>query len=365
MQCIKLKKMKKTLLLLFLLNASKLFNQEFTFTEAQQTLIDTNIVSFPEQTELAFAIIKNGEVFYYGIKKENGSYSAINNQQSVFEIGSITKVFTSMLMTQLHLENKLDIHKPVRKYLKVKWKEKRNFTFMHLANHSSGLPRLPYNILSMAEHYPLNPYANYGEEELLHYLKNQVSYIEELGKASHYSNLGSGLMAYTLTKIEGKSYEQLLQERIFSKRSMMNSTTDRSKVNHLLVKGRGVEGDTVPNWDLNVLVGAGAILSNAEDMAKFALYAMESNEVNQLMQTETITINDKMSVGLGWHLYKNKDENRQVLWHNGGTGGYSSSMSVDVENKNAVIILSNVNPEALTNQNLDIISLYFIKTLKP
>ncbi|MFP5470211.1 MAG: serine hydrolase domain-containing protein [Bacteroidia bacterium] len=348
-----------------MLSASKLFSQEFTFTEAQQTLIDTNIVAFPEQTELAFAIIKNGEVFYYGIRKENGSYSSINNQQSVFEIGSISKVFTSMLMTQMHLENKLDMHQPVRKYLKVKWNEKRNFTFVHLANHSSGLPRLPHNILKLVEKYPLNPYAHYGEEELLYYLKHQVNYIDELGKASHYSNLGSGLMAYTLTKIEKKSFEELLQQRIFSKLSMSNSSTDRTKLQSLIVSGRNVKGDTVPNWDLNVLAGAGAILSNVEDMAKFALHAMKKNDVNQLMQTETIAINDKMSVGLGWHLYKNKEENRQVLWHNGGTGGYSSSMCVDVENNNAVIILSNVNPEALENQNLDIISLYFIKSLKP
>jgi CubicO group peptidase (beta-lactamase class C family) len=111
-----------------------------------------------------------------------------------------------------------------------------------------------------------------------------------------------------------------------------------------------------------VLAGAGAILSNVEDMAKFALYAMENNTVNQLMQTETIAINDNMGVGLGWHLYKNK-EGRQVLWHNGGTGGYSSSMCVDVENNNAVIILSNVNPDVLINENLDIISLYLLKTL--
>jgi CubicO group peptidase (beta-lactamase class C family) len=338
------------------------FSQQFSFSDEQKTLIDTNVVSFPENSELAFAIIKNGEVFYHGIKKENGVYSSINNQQSVFEIGSISKVFTSMLMTQLHMEKKLDMHKPVVKYLKVKLKEKRNFTFVHLANHSSGLPRLPYNILKLVDKYPLNPYAHYGEEELLHYLKNQVSYIDDLGKASHYSNLGSGLMAYTLTKIEKKSYENLLQERIFSKLSMTNSTVDRNKIKHLLVNGRSTKGDTVPNWDVNVLAGAGAILSNVEDMAKFALYAMENNTVNQLMQTETIAINDNMGVGLGWHLYKNK-EGRQVLWHNGGTGGYSSSMCVDVENNNAVIILSNVNPDVLINENLDIISLYLLKTL--
>jgi CubicO group peptidase (beta-lactamase class C family) len=353
----------KPILFLFLFSVGTLFSQDFSFSEEQKILIDTNIYSFPNNSQLAFAIIKNGEVFYYGIEKQNGEYSSINNHQSVFEIGSITKVFTCMLMTQMHVKKKLDMHKPVRKYLKIKLNEKRDFTFVHLANHSSGLPRLPHNILPLVEKHPLNPYANYGEKELLHYFKKQLNYIDDLGKASRYSNLGTGLLAYTLTKIENKSYEALLQERIFSQLYMINSSTQRTSVNTSLVLGRNKIGDTVPNWDLNVLSGAGAILSNVEDMAKFSLYAMQNNEVNALMQTETISINANMVVGLGWHIYKNK-EGKQVLWHNGATGGYSSSMCVDVENKNAVVILSNVNSENLKKENLDIISLYLLKSLK-
>lgn len=356
--------MKKIILILFLLITSNLFSQDFTFSKEQRTLIDTNIAVFPEHSELAFAIIKNGEVFYYGIKKENGVYVPVSNHQSVFEIGSITKVFTSMLMTQLHLEKKIDMNRPVRKYLKLKFNEKSNFTFVHLSNHTSGLPRLPHNLLPMIQMYPQNPYVMYGEKELEYYLKKQLTTMNKVGEVSSYSNLGCGLLAYTLSKIEEKSYEQLLQEHIFKKLSMENSTTERPKVESLLIKGRNKLGDTVPNWDLKALAGAGAILSNVSDMVKFALYSMENNQVNELMQQETIAINSNLGVGLGWHIFKNT-EGKQVLWHNGATGGYSSSMCVDVESKNAVIILSNINSENLKKENLDVISLQLLRTLQP
>ena len=83
-------------------------------------------------------------------------------------------------------------------------------------------------------------------------------------------------MGFTLSEIEGSTYEDLVQSRIFSKYQMNNSTTNRKLVEDVLVAGRAKNGSRTPNWDLNVLVGAGGILSSVSDLSKFAIAHFEN-----------------------------------------------------------------------------------------
>ncbi len=305
---------------------------------------------FPDQTQASFAFIKNGANFFYGIKKEGNILSAIENYDKVFEIGSITKVFTSALLAELACENKISLNDTINKYYDIDFKNNHEITFQSLANHTSGLPKLPFNFYSTAILHPNNPYKDYTVEKLLHYLQNDLSLSFEEKIEYRYSNLGPGLLAYTLTKSEKNDYQNLLEKYIFTKYKMHNSTTLKEFAGEKMIQGLDADGNPAANWDFSALAGAGAILSSTEDLSKFAAAQFDSdNKAAELARTQTYSLNENSGIALAWHIKKN-DSGSTLYWHNGGTGGYSSCMIFDVENKNCVIILTNVSA---LNKNSD------------
>ena len=330
-------------------------------TSDQSEIIFENTKIFPNNTQLSIAIISNGKVRYYGIKKESDTISTIDNQKSIFEIGSISKVFTSTLLANFVIDGKVKLLDNINDYLKAPIKNSTKISFIDLANHTSGLPRLPSN-LDLTNVDPENPYKEYKEKELEDYVTNQLE-LSNKGKYQ-YSNLGAGLVGYTLSKIENDTYENLLQHKIFSKYEMQNSTTDITTIKGNLVKGLNNEGIEVPNWDLAVLAGAGAIFSTLEDLSKFAISQFEDkNKELELTRVKTFELDENMDIGLGWHLLKNKSDN---LWyfHNGGTGGYSSAMVLEENSKNGIIILSNVSAFNPNRGNIDKLCFELMKTVE-
>lgn len=315
---------------------------EGKISEGQSRLIHTEAKGFFNQTQLSIAIIKGGKPSYYGVKIENDTLFSVENQDQVFEIGSISKVFTATLLADLNLEGKLNLNDPASKYLPWKLNNTAEFTLQQLSNHSSGLPRLPDNLV-LSEVDMSNPYKDYGEEKLRIYLTEQLELKQDPGLKFDYSNLGVGLLGYILTKIDSSSYEEMLQSRITQPLQMKSTTVKREKVMNRIVKGLNVEGEETPNWDLNVLEGAGAILSSTQDLTKFALAQFNpDNQKIALTQKKTFSITPyEKAIGLGWMIENKK--NGKWLWHGGGTGGYASSLTLDIERKNAIIILSNVS----------------------
>lgn len=316
----------------------------------------------PANVQFSVAIIKNGKTTFFGAKHTVDTVVAIENHSSVFEIGSITKVFTSTLLAESVLNGKIDIDKNFSDGLDLSIKDSTKISFKQLANHTSGLPRLPTNLILFTVD-PANPYRDYDEKKLKEYLSTQLKPAQEPGTKYEYSNLAVGLLGYLVSKIEKKSYEELLQERIFKKYKMLSSSTIRSQVESRLVKGIGVNAKEVANWDLAVLMGAGGIISSAEDLSKFAMAQFNpSDKVLSLTRQKTFDINENLAIGLGWHIVK--DEGKEIFNHNGGTGGYRSSMSVDVKNKNAVIVLSNLTAFHSESKNIDALCRDLLKTLK-
>ena len=330
-------------------------------TKDQSEIIFENTKVFPNNTQLSIAIIKDGLVSYFGINKENDTISTIDNQKSIFEIGSISKVFTSTLLANFVIDGKVKLNDNINDYLKDPIKNSTEISFIDLANHTSGLPRLPSN-LDLTNVDPENPYKEYKEKELEDYVTNQLE-LSNKGE-NQYSNLGAGLLGYTLSKIENDTYESLLQNKIFSKYDMQNSTTDITTIKGNLVKGLNNEGIEVPNWDLAVLAGAGAIFSTVEDLSQFAISQFEyKNKELELTRVKTFELNKNMDIGLGWHILKNKSDNLWY-WHNGGTGGYSSSMVIEEKSKNGIIILSNVSAFNPNMGNIDKLCFELMKTLE-
>ena len=168
-----------------------------------------------------------------------------------------------------------------------------------------------------------------------------------------YSNLGTGLLGYTLGLSQKTNFQNLLQKEIFDKYKMTNSFTSSQNLKNSLIKGLNKKGEIVSNWDFDVLFGAGGILSTTEDLAMFANAQFNpKNKELELTRKTTFEIKGNTKIGLGWHKLESAN-GKNLLWHNGGTGGYSSSIVMKVEEKTAVIILSNVSD---INDRIDALS---------
>lgn len=310
----------------------------------------------PNNSQISIAVIQNEKTSYYGILKVNDSIKPTENQNKIFEIGSITKVFTSTVLASLVENRKLKLTDEINAYYPFTFKGNIKISFENLANHTSGLPRLPENFdLSNKT----NPYKNYGRKEIEEYLKNLLKLENEPSKVSSYSNLGAGLLGYTLGLSQKTSFEELLQKIIFKKYKMTRSFTSSANLSNELVKGLSQNGEIVPNWDFDVLFGGGGILSTSEDLAKFANAQFNPNNKElELTRLATFKSKEDTQIGLGWHILKSKN-GKDLYWHNGGTGGYSSSIALNIEDKIAVIVLSNVSS---INDQIDGLCFRLIRT---
>lgn len=336
--------------------------KEATVTEEQSDLIIKHTKMFPDNTQLAFAIIENGNIEYYGIEKKNDTIYSIENRKSAFEVGSISKVFTSVLLSDMVLEGTLSLDSNINVYYDFKFNDNQQITFKELANHTSGLPRMASNFEFDIQNQ--DPFATYTEEKLLYYLANALELSKgKESKLYNYSNLGAGLLGYTLTKVKEESLLSLLKESIFSKYDMTNSSIGSENLSTPLVKGLNADGQPTLNWNLGPLEGAGSVMSTAEDLSKFVLAQFEvSDEVLKLARTETHIMDEKSSIGLGWHIQTNKD-GENWIWHNGGTGGYTSCMVLNTDNKDGVIVLSNVSALSEPMDHIDKLCFSIMKTL--
>lgn len=333
---------------------------EHKILESEWNAIYENTKDFPEETELAIAFINNDQVTYHGIKRVKDTIVYANNSKNVFEIGSITKVFTSTLLSNFVLQKKINLNDPIQDYFDFPLKSK-NIKVLELANHTSGLPRLPTN-LNLSAVNPFNPYSKYGESDLKSYLSDIMEVNNDTDKNYEYSNLGTGILGYLLETQSKSTYESLLEKYITTKYKMTSTTTDIEKVKSQLVVGRDGSGNVTQNWDLNALVAAGGILSNVEDLSKFVIAQFNpKNKELELTRESTFDIPKYgMKVGLAWNIVQPEPN---VSWHmhNGGTGGYSSILAMDVEKKTGIVILSNVSSFHMNARNIDQLCMFLMK----
>jgi CubicO group peptidase (beta-lactamase class C family) len=191
------------------------------------------------------------------------------NPNSVFEIGSITKVFTGILLAEAMRRGEVKLDDPVNKYLperaQIPVRGKKPLTLRHLTTHTAGIPRLPDNI-DRDVFFSENPYSTYTVEQLYEYLhRTPVT----PGRQHAYSNLGVGLLGHILALAAGTDYETLVKERILKPLGMGDTCITLSEDQRARLAKPHDGGKEVSNWDIPTLSGAGALRSTASDMLKF------------------------------------------------------------------------------------------------
>lgn len=294
------------------------------------------------QVSIAITDTEGTNTRVYDLKRENDTLNIIEGEKYAYEIGSITKVLTSTALASAIHQEMIGLDDLVNDQYNFSFKDGIELSYKTLANHTSGLPRLPSN-LSLLEVSGDNPYQMYDKKRLYQYLSEDLVLDYPSGEKSAYSNTGVALLGDALSRVFRQDYEDVIRERVFDRYRMTNSTFNRSEVKDLLVPALDGKGQPVSNWDMNVFNPTGGVISNVYDLSGFVKsHFLTDNEVLKLSRKRTHKINDHMDISLGWHMIKGKNGNN-YYWHNGGTGGYSSSMVMDVENKTAIVVLSNLS----------------------
>jgi hypothetical protein len=168
----------------------------------------------------------------------------------------------------------------------------------------------------------------------------------DIGAQYEYSNFGAGLLGHVLSLKAGTDYESLVVQRICNPLGMKSTRIQLTpQMQSRLAQGHNQTGETVLNWDLPTLPGAGALRSTANDLLIFlaANMGLKKSTLDSAMQlTHTPRRpagTPDMQIGLGWHILKRNG--CEIVWHNGGTGGYHSFMGFDKTSGVGVVVLSN------------------------
>jgi serine-type D-Ala-D-Ala carboxypeptidase/endopeptidase len=265
---------------------------------------------------------------------------------TVFEIGSATKVFTSLLLADMVQRGEVALDDPIAKYLppgtKVPERNGRSITLVDLSTHTSGLPRLPTNFMPKD---PANPYADYSVEQLYQFLST-YQLTRDIGAQYEYSNLGGGLLGHALARRAGMDYEALVRSRICDPLGMKSTRiTLTPEMKSRLAAGHNQAMDTVANWDLPTLAGAGALRSTANDVLTFLAANLGYTKsplapaMAAMLKVRRPTGQPSLEIALGWHIYTTNG--KEIVWHNGGTGGYRTFMGFDSKARIGVVVLSN------------------------
>jgi CubicO group peptidase (beta-lactamase class C family) len=304
----------------------------------------------PNETQLSICFISGDSEKYVGIQRRNDSLVYINNSDSVFEIGSITKTFTGTMLAKLVYYGKVDLNEPIKNILPARLSQSslngNEITLVHLATHTSGLPFEPNNVKDDTE-YPFDPYAPYryyDTKRLYDYLSHQVALLSTPGEKRLYSNLGGGLLGHILTLISGKSYEELLIETVCAPLGMRNTFVQLNDERmRSMVRGRDVKGQLLPfgDGDCGPLTGAGGIKSSVKDLVKYLKANMSDTTYFYLAQKTTKRFDEHFTGGLGWATYS--DFGKHHVGAFGATGGYTSGVIFERNERVGLVVLTNVS----------------------
>lgn len=302
-------------------------------------------------------------VFFYGTKVLNKDDPP--NENTVFEIGSITKTFTGTLLADRILKGIVGLENTVRQYLPADQVTMPTFegveiTLKHLATHSSGIPKKPHGTSYPYPpgYDPLNAYAAYTKEHIYDYLTNYCTLSFMPGTRYLYSNIGMGLLGHVLGIVDGSSYEELITRIILNPLGMNNTSlfiTEDQNTNLALGYSAGFE--VMPNFDANdIFQGAGFIKSSLNDMLiylKSNLGLMENTLADAIdlaqqahFNVGTVTYDDRpgevfeLTIGLGWHQHQSSD-GRTYCWHGGSTNGHTAYIGFNKSNLTGVVVLCN------------------------
>ena len=289
---------------------------------------------------LSVGRIRDGQVTFAGLGSVGDGPP---NLRTPYELGSVTKTFTGLLLADAVQRGEMALEDPLSKHLtELAGTPAGDVTLFELATHSSGLPGLaptgPGPLLAAVGN--ANPYdvsvADLIEATKTVELKNPGGYA--------YSNLGMSLLGHAQARAAGVAdWPTLATQRLLAPMVMTATTfaATEADIPDGAVRGRKENGWRAPYWYGHGYMPAGSSTwTTAEDMTKYA-WAVLTKQAPGMAAVQPEAEASNGQIGLAWQM--TEFENRELTWHNGGTGGMHSILALDRERQQGVIVLSNTS----------------------
>ncbi len=310
--------------------------------------IAPSLSDHPSHTGLVVGSLQGGQRSVFGYGRVDGAPPA---GDTLFEIGSVTKVFTTALLSLLAAEGLVALDDPLANLATELASFPLNLTLLRLATHTAGLPKMPSNLLGSLLRDPGNPYAAYSTNDLLRYLSQHPPAARRIeAQPVNYSNLGMGLLGTLLARRLDDSYEGAIASRICQPLGMKDTCIRLAQdQERRLAAPHNARGKRSRNWDLPAFAGAGALKSTADDLLIFlsahlgeappglALPLQDCHAVHAftfappgllqrlMARTSRLELHadrTREGMALGWTVGHLPSSEVQVHWHHGATGGY-------------------------------------------
>ena len=270
------------------------------------------------------------------------------DETSLFEIASISKTMTALVLAQLVMAGVVELSTPLGDVLDAG--ANGSITLRDLATHTSGLPRLPANLVerldALAPSEQLDdPYATYTPLDLETALRGAATG----GRSTEYSNFGYMVLAHALSAAADRDFADLLQDLVFDPIGMTTATIAPPREVHGLVPGYR-DGCRVPHWT-KLVPGPGGVLASITDLMAFLSAQLEPAATDLEIAIEMTQAVGPDNECLGWQRYGD------VRWHNGGSGGFSTFTGFDRPNGRGVAILHNCGLANATVDRVGFVSL--------
>jgi len=287
----------------------------------------------PAEMGVSIGVVKQGErrVFAYGRARPD----------SIYQIGSISKTFTGLLLAQMVTQGKVRLSEPVRELLPagiVRKPSGMEITLLDLATHHSGLPSMPDNFARNGRPNPEGDYPEYHVPDL-------YAFLAEHGVARppkppfNYSNLGFGLLGQALAERAGIAYPELLARQVTEPLGLRDTVVFLSPEQRgRMIQAYSAEHKPLPPWDLDAFAPAGALCSTAADMLTYLEVQLRAKSpAFRLSQMLRADLESGMGIALAWI----HSEDTGTFWHNGAISGYRSYAFFNPRGRYAAVVLAN------------------------
>lgn len=311
---------------------------------------------------VSVGVIRGDVREYFGYGETGQHTDKTPGADTLFEIGSITKTFVGLMLAQMIDEGLVQLDAPIRTYLpegtKVPAYGDREILVVDLATHTSGLPRNPGGMWDIKRIRSLddifNPFVKYTPDRLYAFLAGYTLKYAP-GTRYVYSNLGAGLLGHALSLKAGQPFDEMVVARVCDPLGLNDTrvtlTPDqRARVapGYLQIAEAPYFANPFPSSyaPLPALGGAGSLRSTARDMltylaANLGLVETPWPKAVAMTHAPQFTVNDKMQLGLFWHIYALKGFDEPLYEHTGRTGGYFSYAGFFEKRRIGVVVLSN------------------------
>jgi CubicO group peptidase (beta-lactamase class C family) len=303
-----------------------------------------NYLKDPNNSSLSIGLVDGNttSTYFYGeIKKEA---HILPDVRSLYEIGSISKTFTAILLAHAINEKKIALTDDIRKYLPGEYPNLKvngaAIKIVNLANHTSGLPRLPLDFFNSPGYDKENPYVHYSKEMMYNYLRT-FRPDSVVRTRSEYSNFGFAVLGTILENIYKKPLQELVKQIITGPLKMNSTNFDVSAAeSSMMATGYSEEtGKAVPYWQFGDFNACGGLKSDLQDMLIYLKTNMANVNPDVVLTHKETDRQADFSRGLAWALEPFRSNT--CIWHDGGTGGFRSWCGYIKDKKLGVVILSN------------------------